>query len=271
MTEKIRSMEEYTTSMPSDTRETRPRPLWRTVFATFTGNLFLVVGSFVLSVLAMVVSWLPPRGNWTFGIARIWSRGLLTASAVRVEPSYDPALEPGKSYIFLSNHQSLFDIPALLVTCPGQVRMMAKRSLFRIPFFGWSLAAGGFIPIDRGDRSTARQSFSSAVARLRQGTSILLFPEGTRSLEDTLLPFERGGILLAMKSGLPIVPVGLRGTRAIQHKGNWAIRPGPVTVRYGAPISAADYGIRRKDELVTEVRRRVAELAGLELPEETNA
>ncbi|MEA2564781.1 MAG: 1-acyl-sn-glycerol-3-phosphate acyltransferase [Acidobacteriota bacterium] len=238
-----------------------------TVLATFTGNLFLVLGSFVLSILATLVSWIPPRGNWTFGVARIWSRCLLTASAVRVEARYDPAIEPGRSYVFLCNHQSLFDIPALLATCPGQVRMMAKRSLFRVPFFGWGLWAGGFIPIDRGDRSTARQSFASAIARLRAGTSILLFPEGTRSTTGTLLPFERGGILLAIKMGLPIVPVGVRGTREVQPKGSVTIRPGKVEVGYGAPISCAEYGIRRRAELTTEVRRRVAELAGLALPE----
>jgi 1-acyl-sn-glycerol-3-phosphate acyltransferase len=234
-----------------------------TVLATFTGNLFLVLGSFILSIVAVLVSWIPPRGNWTFGTARIWGRCLLKASAVRAEAFYDPALEPGRSYVFLCNHQSLFDIPLLLTTCPGQVRMMAKRSLFRIPFFGWGLWAGGFIPIDRGDRSTARQSFASAVARLRTGTSILLFPEGTRSMVDTLLPFERGGILLALKMGLPIVPVGVRGTRAVQPKGSLTIRPGTVEVRFGAPISCADYGIRRRAELTAEVRRRVADLAGL--------
>lgn len=249
---------------PSRTR----RPLWLTVYASITGNLFLVIGSLILSTIAILVSWLPPRGNWTFGMARIWSRCLLKASMVTTAVSYDPALEPGRSYVFLCNHQSLFDIPLLITTCPGQVRMMAKRSLFRIPFFGWGLKAGGFIPIDRGDRSTARQSFASAVARLKAGTSILLFPEGSRSMTDTLLPFERGGFLLAMKTGLPIVPVGIRGTRAVQHRGNWAIRPGRVEVSYGAPLSAADYGIRRKAELIAEVRRRVAALAGLELPEE---
>ena len=253
-------------TLPDPTRTARP--LWRTIFATFTGNLYLLVGSIIFPSLAVLVSWLPPRGNWAFGCGRLWSRCLLSASAVRVSVSYDPALDPGKSYVFLANHQSLFDIPALVTTCPGQVRMMAKRSLFRVPFFGWALAAAEFIPIDRADRSTARQSFASALARIQEGTSILLFPEGTRSPTDELLPFQRGGFLLAMKTGLPIVPVGIRGGRAIQHRGNWAIRPGPMEVRYGAPLSVADYGVRRKAELIAEVRRQVARLAGLELPEE---
>jgi 1-acyl-sn-glycerol-3-phosphate acyltransferase len=240
------------------------------IFATLVGNLFLVLGSLLLGALAILGSWVPPRGAWVFAMARLWSILLLRASLVRVEVRSEGGLDPGASYIFLANHQSLFDIPVLLSTVPNQVRMMAKRSLFRVPVFGWALAAGGFIPIDRGDRSTAtaRQSFASAIDHIRGGTSILLFPEGTRSLSDTLLPFQRGGFLLALKSGLPIVPVGIRGSRAVQRKGVWTIRPGTVGVTYGAPIDCAAYGVRRKGELIHEVRRRVAEMAGLALPEE---
>ena len=235
-----------------------------TALATVTGNLFLVAGTFVLSSLAVLVSWIPPRGSWMFGVSRIWSRGLLKASGIRVDASLDPALDPAKSYVFLANHQSLFDIPLLIATSPGQVRFVAKRSLFRIPLFGWALAAGGFIPVDRDDRSSARRTFASAASRLSEGTSILLFPEGTRSREEgNLLPFERGGFLLALKSGLPIVPVGIRGTRVIQPRGSVVIRPGVATVRYGAPLAVGDYGVRRKGELMAEVRRQVTELAGL--------
>jgi 1-acyl-sn-glycerol-3-phosphate acyltransferase len=242
-----------------------PTPAWLTLFASLTGNLFLVVGSIVCGLLAILLGPLPPRGNAVFVIARLWAQLLLKASCLRVAVRREAELDPAASYVLLSNHQSLFDIPVLLSTVPGQVRMMAKRSLFRIPIFGWAIAAGGFIPIDRGDRSTARQSFASALARIRKGTSILLFPEGTRSFGHTLLPFQRGGFLLAMKTGLPIVPVGIRGTRAVQRKGSWAIRPGPIEVRYGAPLDVAAYGIRRKKELIAEVRRRIADLADLEV------
>lgn len=239
-------------------------PLWLTALATFTGNLFLLVGSTLLAVVTLLVAWIPPRGTWSFAVMRIWSNAVLAASLVRVEVRYAPELEPGRSYVFLSNHQSLFDIPVLIATSPGQIRMVAKRSLFQIPVFGWALRAGGFIPVDRADRSTATQTFASASARLRQRTSILLFPEGTRSLDDTLLPFQRGGFLLALKSGLPIVPVGIRGSRAIQGKSSFAIHPGTVTVTYGAPIDTSAYGLRRKKELTAEVRRRIAEPAGLD-------
>jgi 1-acyl-sn-glycerol-3-phosphate acyltransferase len=246
----------------------RRPPFWLTALATFAGNLFLVIGSAILSILTIAVSWIPPRGNWSFAVMRIWSNALLAASMVRVEVRYAPGLEPGRSYVFLCNHQSLFDIPVLVATAPGQVRMVAKRSLFLIPLFGWGLKAGGFIPVDRADRSTAGRTFASATARLREGTSMLLFPEGTRATTDTLLPFQRGGFLLALKSGLPIVPVGIRGTRAIQPKGNWAIRPGTAVITYGAPIDPSAYGLRRKKELIGEVRARIAGLAGITLAEE---
>ena len=260
------AMETQTSSSASSASQPQPSS-WRTAFATVTGNLFLVVGTTFLSIVTLLVSWLPlrPRSAMVSLIARVWSGGILTSSCLRVRVQGGEALDPQASYVFLSNHQSLFDIPVLLGTSPCQVRMMAKRSLFRIPIFGWSIAAGGFIPIDRGDRSTARQSFASALARIKNGTSILLFPEGTRAMTDVLLPFQRGGFLIAMKTGLPIVPVGIRGTRSVQRKDSFAIRPSEIEVRYGAPIDVAAYGVRRKKELIAEVRARIAELAGLEV------
>ncbi|MGH9362889.1 MAG: lysophospholipid acyltransferase family protein [Thermoanaerobaculia bacterium] len=237
-----------------------------TAVATVSGNAFLVLGTAVLAAIAIAVAFIPPRGRWMFLVARLWSRGLLAAGAVRVRVEMDPALDPAGRYVFLANHQSLFDIPLILATSPGPLRMLAKRNLFQIPLFGWALRAGGFIPVDREDRSTARGTFLSAAAHLRAGTSILLFPEGTRSPTGELLPFQRGGFLLALKSGLPIVPVGVSGTHAIQPRGRLAIRPGTAVVRYGAPLHPAEFGMRRKGELIEEVQRRVAELAGLRYP-----
>lgn len=216
-----------------------------------------------MATLSLLFGFLPPRGAWVFAIARLWSSALLKASAIRVEASYAPGLDPSGNYLFLPNHQSLFDIPLLFATVPGPVRFLAKRSLFRIPIFGWAMKAGGFIPVDRKDRGSARESFQAAVAQLSSGTSVVIFPEGTRSLGDELLPFERGGFLLAIKSGLPLVPVGIRGGLAVQPRGSFAIRPGTLAISYGEPIRAADFGLRRKSELMSEVERRVAELAGL--------
>jgi 1-acyl-sn-glycerol-3-phosphate acyltransferase len=233
------------------------------VLATIAGNLFLVIGSLILGIATILAGWLPPRGRWSLATIRLWAAGLLAVSGVRLEVHRSAALDPQASYVYLANHQSLFDIPALLLAVPGRIRMVAKQSLFRIPVFGWAIAAAGFVSVDRADRTAARQSFAAAERRLRAGGSILLFPEGTRATGDTLLPFKRGGFLLALRTGLPIVPVGVRGTRAVQPRGRRSIQPGVVEVRFGAPIMVADFGIRRKRELIAEVRRRLAELAGL--------
>jgi 1-acyl-sn-glycerol-3-phosphate acyltransferase len=179
---------------------------------------------------------------------------------VRVEAS-GARLDPRGRYIFMANHRSLFDIPVLIATLPGQARFLAKESLFRIPVFGWALKAGGFIPIDRRDRSRARDAFAAAVDRLGAGASILLFPEETRARDETLLPFQRGGFLLALKSGLPIVPVGIRGTLQVQPRGSFLVRPGLVRVEYGEPMPIDSFAVSRKKELIDRVRSRVAELA----------
>jgi 1-acyl-sn-glycerol-3-phosphate acyltransferase len=189
---------------------------------------------------------------------------LLFFSGVRLEVGYsDESLSEG-CFIYMSNHQSLYDIPALIASLPGQTRFLAKDSLFRIPIFGWALKAGGFISIDRENRSKAQESFHSAVARLHEGCSTLVFPEGTRSLDGMLKPFERGGFLLALKSGLPIVPVGIVGSVAIRRRDSYVVRPGRIELHYGRPIRVEEFGVRGKRELIEEVRRQIAELARID-------
>lgn len=235
-----------------------------TAVATVSGNTYLILGSLLFSVLSILGAWIPPRGNWVFRMARLWSHGLLIFSGVRLEVDFSVSLSPDQRCIYMSNHQSVFDIPALIVSLPGQTRLLAKQSLFRIPIFGWAMKAGDFISIDRKNRSKAKESFNLAVLRLKEGSSTLVFPEGTRSLDGRLQPFERGGFLLALKSGLPIVPVGVIGSMAIRKRGSYVVRPGRITVRYGRPLKVEDFGVRGKRELTQQVREGIAELAGIE-------
>jgi 1-acyl-sn-glycerol-3-phosphate acyltransferase len=234
-----------------------------TVWAvTLCANLYLVVATIVLATVALAVSWLPPRGRWFYLLARVWSRGILLSSFVRLERRFESPLTSGQTYIFMSNHQSLLDIPALIVALPGETRFLAKRALFQIPLFGWALKLGGFISIDRSDRSRASESFGEAIGELARGASAVVFPEGTRSDDGRLLPFQRGGFLLALKSGLPIIPVGIRGSGAARPARGYRVVPGPITVSCGRPVDPADYGVRNKQRLTEEVRRRIAALAG---------
>ena len=236
-----------------------------TILATLCGNAYLVVGTLVFATLACIAGLLDRSGNTTFRIAQIWSRGIALTSGLRLESEVAQGVDSNRPVVYMANHQSLFDIPVLFVTLPGQARMLAKESLFRIPIFGWAIRLGGFISIDRQDRSRAKESINTAVDRLRSGTSALIFPEGTRSLDGRLAAFQRGGVLLALKSGLPIVPVGIEGTLEVQRKNSFAIRPHHVTVRYGEPIEMDGLGIRDRAALSDRVREAVAQLANAEL------
>lgn len=244
-----------------------PASVARTALANLGLYLFLVPGTVVLGLLAVVASWIPPRGRGMLLCARVWARCLLAAAGVRVEVEADPAWadEPaGRSYVFVANHQSYFDVPALLAVLPGQVRFAAKRSLFLIPVFGWSLWAGGFIPIDRKNRSQAKGSFDTAARRIRNGASVLFFPEGSRSRDGHLGDLERGGFLLALKAGVPVAPVGVSGSFEVLPRSRWTVRPGTVVVRLGSPIDPSSFGVRERRGLVDRARDTIAELAGVD-------
>jgi 1-acyl-sn-glycerol-3-phosphate acyltransferase len=232
--------------------------------ATVTGNLFLAVGTLVLAVCTVATGWIPlPGGSRLFFFwARLWSRLLLLSSGVIWRRELTAPLERGRAYVFLSNHQSLYDIPLLLATLPLPARFMAKAELFRIPVFGWSLRVGGFIPVERGAGKGARESFRAAAARVASGASVLLFPEETRSRDGRLLPFKRGGFLLAQRACLPVVPVGIQGTLGVRDRDSFRIHPGRVTIRYGAPIEPV-VGRDENAALVGRVRAAIAALAGV--------
>ena len=225
--------------------------------ATLLGNLWFTVSTFVLGIVASIVGWIPPRGDRMFSIARWWSRGVLATAGVRLETSGLEALPPDRGYVFMANHESLMDIPALIATLPTQTRFLAKSSLFRIPIFGWALHAGGFVPVDRGDRVAARGSLDVARARLESGRSILVFPEGTRSTDGELLRFRRGGFVLALDAGFPIVPIGLAGTGSVRPRGSLLNRPGTVRVRYGRPVDPGDFGPDGRSDLTTRIREEI--------------
>ncbi len=241
---------------------------------TFLSSLgvwtFAVPGTVVMSLLAALTGPWPPRGRGAVFSARVWSRCLLAAGAVKVEAEVAPGLAAWSGdtgFVFLANHQSYFDIPALYATVPEPVLFAAKRSLFRIPIFGWGLAAGGFIPVDRTDPSKGKDAFTTAGERLRGGSSVLFFPEGTRSCDGRLGRFHRGGFLLALKHGLPIVPVGISGAFQVMPRGTLVVRPGTIRIRYGSPVSAVEYGLQGRHRLVNDVRRAIADLAGLPVEE----
>jgi 1-acyl-sn-glycerol-3-phosphate acyltransferase len=249
-------------------------PPWTFGSLVFTvlGNVYIVVGTLVMATLTVLTGWIPlPGGGKLFFVwARLWSQMLLLCSGVRWRREVLAPLDRRQTYVFLANHQSLFDIPALLATLPMPARFMAKKELFDVPVFGWSLRVGGFIPVERGAGKSARESFRAATKLLETGGSVLLFPEETRSLDGNLLPFKRGGFLLAQQAALPVVPVGIQGTLGVRRRNSLRIHPGRVLVRYGEPLAPVT-GKRENAELFARTRRRIAELAGVPLPAEEPA
>jgi 1-acyl-sn-glycerol-3-phosphate acyltransferase len=190
-------------------------------------------------------------------LGRLWSCLVLRSARVTATATYDRALDPGRPCVYASNHQSQFDIPALVVTMPADFRMIAKKSLLYIPIFGWALWLAGFIFIDRSNRERAIRSLDRAARRLQRGTSIVMFVEGTRSPDGTLLPFKRGGFVLAIQAGVPVVPVTIRGGRHILPKGSLRLRPGTIEVHFGAPVETRGYNYDSRDALSEKVRQAI--------------
>jgi len=217
----------------------------------------IVVYTVVLGTVGILLCLLVPGGAALMPLARVWSWLVMRSARVSWRATYDPTLDPGRPAVYVANHQSQFDIPALVLTMPVDFRMVAKRMLLFIPFFGWALWLAGFIFVDRGNRERAIRSLDRAAVRLRRGTSVVIFAEGTRSPDGSLLPFKRGGFVLAIQAGVPVVPVTLRGGREVLPKGSLRIRPGTIDVHFGAPIDADWYTYETRDALIGTARAAI--------------
>jgi len=208
----------------------------------------------ILGTVGMLSCLAVPNGNAVLPLARLWARILLSLCRVKLVVRGSQRISPPGPYLFLANHQSQFDILAVVLAIPLQFRILAKKELFYIPIFGWVLKLSGFVGIDRSNREKAIRSLELAAARLRGGTSLLIYAEGTRSLDGKLLPFKKGGFVLAIQAGIPIIPITIRGSREILPKGSLRIRPGTIQVEIGEPIDPARYTLEEKERLMLEVR-----------------
>ncbi|MFO7709265.1 MAG: lysophospholipid acyltransferase family protein [Desulfobacterales bacterium] len=215
---------------------------------------WIAVGTLILGLATLAVSVFSRQGHMGHRVGQAWGRSILAVSGVSVVVSGLERLEPAKAYVFMANHQSNFDIPVLLGRLPVQFRWLAKAELFKIPLFGRAMRAAGYISIDRADRNAAFQSLGEAAEALRRGVSIMIFPEGTRSLDGALKPFKKGGFVMAINAGAAVVPVAIRGTYGIMPKSAWLMRPQDVTLEIGEPIASSAYTPDTKEALMERVR-----------------
>ncbi len=157
----------------------------------------------------------------------------------------------------MANHQGAYDIFALLAYLPVDFKWLAKAELFKIPILGWAMGAAGYISIDRKGKKKALDSIEIAIAKIRGGASVLVFPEGTRSPDGQIHPFKRGGFTLAIKAGAPIVPISIRGSREVLPRSSLRVRPGKIEIIVGKPISTDDKSMADRESLMQEVRAAI--------------
>lgn len=217
----------------------------------------IALATALFGIPAIFAALIPPRGDWFLRFARGWARTLLAIAGVRVTVKNSERLPRDRSFVVAANHESFCDVLVLLAHLPMQVRFLAKRGVFRVPILGWSIAAAGFIPVDRDERSRSAAAVEAALKRLRGGRSVVVFPEETRTPSGELLPFKKGAAHLAILSGLPVLPLGLAGTFRVLPRGTLVITPGPVVLAVGDPIEPEGRSRRDRAALTEELSGRI--------------
>ncbi len=228
--------------------------LLRTVFWLIPA---ITVYTIVLGTMSIVSTLAGGHGHFAHRCARWWSWLILATTGVRVTVVGLDRLVPGATYVFVANHQSIYDIPVLFASVPYQLRIIAKASLGRFPFLGWHLRRSGHMLVDR--RRPDRQGiFQWATSLPRRGLSLIVFPEGTRSPDGRVAPFKAGSFFPAVQTGIAIVPLSIVGSRHVMRKGELTTRPGDVTLVVHAPVAtAAD--IDPAPDVMRELALRVRE------------
>jgi len=221
-------------------------------------NAWIFVATFVLGWLSIIMMFVTRRGWPIESIGPVWARSILHACGIRVDMEGLEYLQSCESCILISNHLSNFDIWCTLAMLPKTVRFVAKKELTTIPIFGWALAMSDHIVIDRDDSDGAIRTINQSASKSPEGIAILFYGEGTRSRDGKVGPFKKGGVTLALRSGLPIIPMSVSGTRKFLPRACWVIRPdGRVKLKFSAPIQTTGVPLERRDEITEEVRRRV--------------
>lgn len=192
---------------------------------------------------------------------RNWCKSLLWGGGVQVEFEGLEHLDPTRPAVLVSNHESWYDVFALAGHLPVDYRFVGKKELLKVPFFGPAWVACGHIPIDRTNRKAAIESLRVAGEKIRRERAVVvMFPEGTRSKDGELLPFKKGAFVLALESGVPVIPVGVSGGRQLMPKGSFFVRPGTMRVNVGRPIEVEGLTVADRDHLMDRAREEVRRL-----------
>ena len=229
----------------------------------FLRALFLILSAIVHSAIlgppAIVSSLLDPSGRWPSFFQALWAHWLLRTNGIHMHLKGTENLKKDQPYILVSNHASILDIPAIISAAPFPVRFLAKKSLLWYPIFGWFLYLSGHILIERESARSALRSLKKASFLLKNGISIIVFPEGTRSPDGVVKEFKRGAFLLAQHSKFPVIPVSIAGTYEMLPRQGWWFRPGTIHMRMGEPIPTRNLSHQELRDLMRKVRETIIE------------
>lgn len=223
--------------------------------------LFIILHTLFWSVPVLLLSSLDPYAERSARLVRFWAKGNLWACGVKVRVQGLERLDPRKAYLFMSNHQSQFDILALMSVLDAfQLRWVAKQELRQVPVLGLCIQRTHQIIVDRESRTQAVATIRRVKELLSAGISVLFFPEGTRSKDGQLLPFKPGGFAVAVETGVPVVPVTVNGSRAIMPSGDWKVRAGEIEIVLSEPIHIDPHLSKKmaRETLLLKVREAIA-------------
>lgn len=226
--------------------------------------IFLILNTIAVCLSIIIISPFDKQGNTVHFIGKFWSLLNVFLSGTRLTIKGKDKINTNLTYIVMSNHQSLFDVWALIGMIPLQIRWIVKSEIRKIPIFGYTLERMGHIYVDRKNRTAAYISLETASKKIEKGTSVIIFPEGTRSNDGHLLKFRMGGIIMALKSGVSILPVTVNGSRFVLPKNTLALIPGKIEVVVGDVIDSSIYDENNKYELMGKIRSAIHENLDLE-------
>jgi 1-acyl-sn-glycerol-3-phosphate acyltransferase len=219
-------------------------------------SLYVLVTGPLGMLLATLFGWVDLLYIFGHGGVRL----ALALTGIKYRLSGAERLPHDRAAVYCCNHQSNVDPPILYTALHPRLHILYKQEIDRIPVLARAFRMGGFIPIDRRNREAAMRSIEAGARSLQAGNSFLIFPEGTRSRSDEMLPFKKGGFVMAIKAGAPVVPVGIQGGRAAMHKGSAIIRPATVSIRVGIPIETSGLALDDRDALIERVRGAIGDL-----------
>ncbi|NVM26118.1 MAG: 1-acyl-sn-glycerol-3-phosphate acyltransferase [Desulfobacterales bacterium] len=220
----------------------------------FIWAFFGVINTLIWALFGIFLSLFSPGGRIVhFYCAVPWSKTILWANGVRVEIHGLNKIDKDKAYIYIPNHLSFFDIFALLACLPVDFKFIFKEEIMRVPILGWAMRKADYISISRSSPAKARRSVKQAVDMVKNGASLVIFAEGTRSEDGHLQPLKRGAFQLALSSGSPIVPVAIKGSNRVMPKGAFKLKKGFITIQLGRPIPTVNYEKKTMPELIERV------------------